>query len=260
METTDPQTIPNAGRVYDYLLGGTHFFESDRQAAEYMLSLLPSTRVWLRRLRRFLHETVAGLAGEGFDHFLDLGSGLPTQEHIHSTAPRARVVYVDNDPVVVSFAKELLGDLARARYLQADIRDLPALLESSEVKAMLGDAARVAIGFNAITCFLEPNEAGRIARTLYEWAPTGSKLFATFETKNPNATTAKMQQFLAMFDGMGSPYHFLTREQSLALMEPWAPEGGGLRPLAEILGEKEEVTDDQGEGVGLEFYGAVFAK
>lgn len=260
MDNIDITTIPNAGRVYDYVLGGHHNFEADRQAAEYMISLIPSTRKWVRMLRMFLHEAVQQLVDEGFDCFLDLASGLPTEEHIHATAPQARVIYVDNDPIVVAYGTEILGDNPRARYIEADIRNIEALLKSPVIKQMFGDERRVAIGFNAITCFLEDEEVSRIAGALYEWAAPGSKLFATFETKDPNLTTPRMDQFVAMFDQMGSPYHFLTLEKAKELMKPWTADERGFRPLAEWLGLQDQITEEDREGVGLEFYGAFMLK
>ncbi len=260
MDTTDITAIPNAGRVYDYVLGGHHNFEADRQAAEYMISLIPSTRKWVRMLRMFMHEAAQQLADEGFDRFLDLASGLPTEEHIHLTVPHARVIYVDNDPVVVSYGTEILGDNPRAKYIQADIRDIDAILNSPVIETLFGDERRVAIGFNAVTCFLTEEEVSQIAQALYDWAAPGSKLFATFETKDPNLMTPKMEQFLAMFDQMGSPYHFLTLEQSKELMKPWTADERGFRPLAEWLGLQDQITEEDREGVNLEFYGAFLVK
>lgn len=109
--------VANAARVYDYMLGGTHNYQADQLAAEFMSALVPSTRNWVRRLRRFLHRASTELAAEGFDRFLDLGSGLPTQEHIHASAPHARVVYVDKDPMVVSFATEILCGNSEVCYV-----------------------------------------------------------------------------------------------------------------------------------------------
>ncbi|MGB9871520.1 MAG: SAM-dependent methyltransferase [Anaerolineae bacterium] len=253
-------SIPNAGRVYDYVLGGTHNFEADRQAAEYMISLVPSTRKWVRMLRMFMQESVLRLSEEGFGHFLDLASGLPTVEHIHALAPHAKVIYVDNDPVVVAYGTQLLEGHPNARYLEADIRDIDALLRSPVISEMFGEERKVAIGFNAVTCFLTEEEIRRIARALYEWAAPGSKLFATFETKDPHRTTPKMEQFLAMFDQMGSPYHFLTLEQAMEWMKPWEADERGYRPLAEWLGMPDQITEADREGVGLEFYGAILVK
>jgi O-methyltransferase involved in polyketide biosynthesis len=253
-------TVPNAARVYDYVLGGHHNFEPDRQAAEYMLGLVPSTRTWVRRLRKFLHQAVVDLAEQGFDRFLDLASGLPTAEHIHASVPNARVVYVDNDPVVVEYATQILGDNPNVRYLQADIRQLGALLQSPSIRPLLGDAHRLAIGLNAVTCFLTDDQIREIAQTLHGWAPPGSKMFASFETKTPGLMTPRMQEFVEMFDRMGSPYHFLTLEKSKQLIQPWAEDPPGFRPLSEWLSLEDRVTEGDREGVGLEFYGAILVK
>jgi O-methyltransferase involved in polyketide biosynthesis len=260
MKDPEIMTVPNAARVYDYLLGGSHNFEPDRQAAEYMSGLVPSTGKWVRKLRRFLHQSVRQLAEEGFDRFLDLASGLPTKEHIHSTVPHARVVYVDNDPVVVAYGTQILGVNPNVRYLQADIRNLAVILESPVVRAMLGDARKVAIGLNAVTCFLTDDEIREIVQTLFGWAPPGSKMFASFETKALGLMTPKMQELVDMFDRMGSPYHFLTLDKSKALIKPWNEDERGFRPLSEWLSLEDQATEEDREGVGLEFYGAVLVK
>lgn len=259
---TEPHSaaVPNAARIYDFMLGGSHHFEVDRQAAGVLTQLVPSTPRWVRLLRKFLHETAARLAGEGFDRFLDLGSGLPTEDHIHSTVPRARVIYVDNDPLVVAYGTQIVGGNPNVRYLRADIRDIESILESSTVRELLGNARRVAIGFNAVTCFLTEDEITRIVRTAYDWAPKGSTLFATFETKDPNLMTPKMQEFVDLFERMGSPYRFLTLQRSQELMAPWHTDAAGFRPLADILGLPGGIPEEDREGVGLEFYGAMLVK
>ena len=253
-------SVPNAGRVYDYVLGGHHNFEADRQAAEYMISLVPSTRKWVRMLRMFLQEASRQLAEGEFERFLDFASGLPTVDHIHNTVPDARVVYTDSDPVTVNFAREIIGDNENVFYLEADIRDPEAILDSTVVQELFGDEHKVAIGFNAVTCFLTGEEIQYIMNTLYEWAAPGSKMFATFETKLPQAMTPKMQQFVDMFDQMGSPYHFLTLEECQEVVKPWQPDERGFRPLAEWLGVQDQFTEEDREGVGLEFYGVFLEK
>lgn len=260
LPTAMDTSIPNAGRVYDYVLGGHHNFEADRQAAEYMISLVPSTRKWVRMLRMFLQEAVLRLAEEGFTDFLDLGSGLPTVEHIHQLVPHARVIYVDYDPVVVAYGTQLLEGHPNARYIQADIRDIDSFLRSPVISEMFGERRKVAIGFNAMTCFFPEEELKRIARALYDWAAPGSKMFATFETKNPDLMTPQMQQFLDMFERMGSPYHFLTLQEAQEWMKPWEADEHGFRPLAEWLGLQDQITEEDREGVELEFYGAILVK
>jgi O-methyltransferase involved in polyketide biosynthesis len=252
--------VPNAGRVYDYVLGGHHNFEADRQAAEYMISLVPSTRKWVRMLRMFVQEAVRQLGQEGFDKFLDFASGLPTMDHIHNVVPNALVVYTDNDPVTVDFAREIIGENESVRYLEADIRNPDTILNSSAVRELFEDERKVVVGFNAVTCFLTHEEIQRILTTLYDWVAPGSKMFATFETKQAGAMTPKMQQFVDMFDQMGSPYHFLTLEESQRLVKPWQPDERGFRPLAEWLDLQAQFTEEDREGVGLEFYGAILTK
>lgn len=260
MKDVNIANIPNAGRVYDYMLGGHHNFEPDRRAAEFMSSLVPSTRKWVRKLRMFMHEAVVQLAKEGFDRFLDLASGLPTKEHIHSTVPTARVIYMDNDPVVTAYGNQILGDNPNVRYIEADVKNISDVLSSPLIKEMFGEERKTAIGFNAVTCFLDHEEIHSIAQTLYDWAAPGSKMFSSFETKNPSLMTPKMQQFVDMFEKMGSPYHFLSLEEAEELMKPWKADKDGYRPTAEILGLQDQITQEDREGVDLEFYGAILEK
>lgn len=253
-------SIPNAGRVYDYVLGGHHNFEVDRQAAEYMISLLPSTRKWVRMLRRFLQEAVYQLADEGFEMFLDLGSGLPTADHIHAIVPEARVIFVDADPVVVSYGTEILGDAANVRYIQADVRDIETVLSSPVIEDMFGETRKVAIGLNAMICFMTEAETKQIVEVLYDWSAPGSKMFCTFETKNPDLMTPNLEKFIAIFDQMGTYYHFSTLERSKELMLPWVADERGFQPLTDWLGVQDQFTEEDREGVEMEFYGAILVK
>jgi hypothetical protein len=252
--------IPSGSRVYDYTLGGSHNFEADRQAAQYMFSLLPSTPKWVRLLRSFMQEATTRLGEEGFDKFLDLGSGLPTADHIHAIVPEARIIYTDFDPVTVTYGQELTKNLPNVRFLQADVRDLDSILQSPVVEELFDTEGPVAIGLNGMTCFFQEEELKHIFGRLYDWAAPGSKLFCTFETKNPNLTTPKLEQFLGMFSQMGSPYYFLTPETSQALSHPWRIEEGAYQPITEWLNTPDLITAEDREGVDLEFYGAILVK
>jgi O-methyltransferase involved in polyketide biosynthesis len=250
--------VPSGSRVYDYTLGGSHNFEADRQAAEYMFSLLPSAGKWVRLLRGFLQEATACLAEEGFDQFIDLGSGLPTADHIHAIAPEARVVYTDFDPVTVVYGQELLRDVPNARFMEADVRQIEAVLNSDAVKELLDPTRPVVVGMNGMTCFLTEEELQHIFRQIYDWAAPGSKLFCTFETKNPDLTTPNLEQFVGMFAQMGSPYYFLTPEQSKELVRPWRIDQ--YQSITDWLEAPELIEEEDREGVDLEFYGAILAK
>lgn len=252
--------IPSGSRVYDYTLGGSHNFEADRQAADYMLSLLPSAGKWVRLLRSFLQEATEQLGEEGFDKFLDLGSGLPTADHIHSILPNARVIYTDFDPITVAYGQELLKDNPNARFLQADVRNLDAILHSPAITEMFGDDRKVVIGMNGMTCFFTEEELKGFFQKLYDWAAPGSKLFCTFETKNPDLTTPNLEGFVGMFAQMGSPYYFLTAEESKALLGPWQIDGDRFKTITDWLGAPDLITEEDREGVELEFYGAILVK
>lgn len=252
--------FPNAGRVYDYVLGGHHNFEADRQAAGYMISLLPSTPKWVRMLRQFLQEAAFQLAEEGFVNFLDLGSGLPTADHIHSQIPQAKVVYVDSDPVTVAYGMEILQGNPNARYLQADARDIDTILNAPILSEMFGDNRKIAIGFNAMSCFFTDEENKRIVTAVYNWAAPGSKLFGTFEVKNPALTTPQIEQFIGMFNQMGVYYQFTTLPEAIEMMKPWEADARGFKPLSKWLQLQDQFNQADYEGVDLEFYGAILEK
>ena len=119
--------LPSVARVYDYYLGGSHNFESDREFAQAALRAFPGLPSILRDGRDLLRRMVRFLCAEGIDQFLDLGSGIPTEGNVHEVAgaanPQARVVYVDHDPVAVTHSRQLLAGLERARVVAADIRE-----------------------------------------------------------------------------------------------------------------------------------------
>lgn len=252
--------VPNAARVYDYSLGGSHNFEADRQAAEYMFMLVPSTKKWVRLLRMFLTEAAERMHEQGYTNFLDLASGLPTVEHIHSAVPDAKVLYVDNDPVVVNYGMEILGTSSNVRYLEADIRNIDQVLNAPVVKELFGDDHRVAIGLNGVTVFLSDEEIQNIMRATYDWAAPGSKMWVTWETQEAGKMTPQWGQFLGMFDQMGSPMHLVPEDKARELVKPWKVSEGGFRPITDWLGLKDYITEADREQVGLEFYGVFLEK
>lgn len=134
--------VAQAARVYDYLLGGSVNFAADREAAEAMAAVLPggmeSLRSNARANRRFLGRAVRYLAGEvGIRQFLDIGTGIPNDDNVHAVAqdvaPDARVVYVDNDHMVLAHAHVLLQSSPEGStaYLYGDIRDPEWILEQA---------------------------------------------------------------------------------------------------------------------------------
>jgi S-adenosyl methyltransferase len=136
----DPQ-VAHSARVFDYLLGGVTNFEADRQAAAAAAASVGGIEVAqssVRSTRVFLGQVIRYLAGEaGIRQFLDIGTGIPNADNVHAVAlaaaPDARIVYVDNDPIVLAHAHELLGDPddGRTAYVHCDLRNPDAVLEQA---------------------------------------------------------------------------------------------------------------------------------
>ncbi|MBN1351565.1 SAM-dependent methyltransferase [candidate division KSB1 bacterium] len=110
---------PNAGRIYDYFLGGDHNFEVDRIQGEKLKQFVPMVPKITRLICWFLGEAVRRLLSEGYTQFLDFASGLPVQDHIHQIAPQGtKVIYSDIDPITVAYANEIIGENPDVVYMQ----------------------------------------------------------------------------------------------------------------------------------------------
>lgn len=142
-------TVPNAARMYDYLIGGKDHFDADRKAADQLLSVVPAVRRQARENRGFLRRAVRHLAAEGIEQFLDLGAGLPARDAVHEVArevrPRARVAYVDHDPMVVLHGNVLLTEPARSIAVRGDLRDPAAILADPAIASHLDFRRPVAV-------------------------------------------------------------------------------------------------------------------
>jgi hypothetical protein len=131
-------TVSHAARMYDYLLGGKDNYEADRDVADQLIESMPSVPRTARANRAFLRRAVEYLAGEaGIRQFLDIGTGLPTANNTHEVAQRAapesRIVYVDNDPIVLVHARALLDSTPQGAtaYIQADAQDPELILRQA---------------------------------------------------------------------------------------------------------------------------------
>ena len=126
---------PSVARMYDYFLGGSHNFPSDRDLAKQAQSVFPDAPYVVRANRAFLGRVVAALCAAGIEQFLDLGSGIPTVGNVHEVVaahrPGARTVYVDSDPVAIAHASALLRDTADVAVVHADLRDPAAVLREA---------------------------------------------------------------------------------------------------------------------------------
>lgn len=242
----DPET-PSVARMYDYFLGGKDNFAADRRAAEEVVAALPSVAGVARSNRHFLRRAVRYVADLGIDQFLDLGAGLPTQGNVHEIAqsvhPDARVVYVDNDPVVISHGRALLGRDERTAVVQADMRAPDQVLGDPTVKRLIDFDRPVCVLFVAILHFLadEEDPAG-LVREYREALSPGSHLIvshaAVEERRNIEVGTA--------YRSASAPFVARTREQVTALLDGVEVVEPGVVRLHEWRPEGDEYVTDAG--------------
>jgi len=178
---------PHPARVYDYFLGGKNHFAPDRALAEKMLQNAPHLRTSARENRAFLGRAVRYLTREaGIRQFLDIGTGLPTVDSVHEvaqeSAPGARVVYVDNDPMVLTHARALLTSTPEGRtaYIHADLKEPRKILDDPVTRDVLDFGQPVALILLAVLHFLQDEDnPAEIVATLLDALPSGSYLVAS---------------------------------------------------------------------------------
>jgi SAM-dependent methyltransferase len=186
--TTDPPvppgvdpTTPSPARLYDYYLGGTTNYASDRMVAERLRELIPELEDTAWANRAFHRRAARWLARQGIRQFIDIGSGLPTQGNTHEVvlaqAADARVVYVDHDPIVVAYAKDFLADTVAATLIQADLRDPPGVLEHPNLRALVDLGEPVGLLMTAVLHFVpDEHDPWRIVRQYADALAPGSYL------------------------------------------------------------------------------------
>jgi hypothetical protein len=230
-------------RVYDYWLGGKDNFEADRIAGEETIAAYPAIRASARANRAFLARTVRYLAAqEGIRQFLDIGTGLPTANNTHevaqSVAASSRIVYVDNDPLVLSHARALLTSSPEGvtAYLDADLRDADKILE--QAADTLDFSQPVAIMLLAILHYIpDLAEAQRIVARLISALPSGGYVTISHAASDISAEEMaemirRMNEHLAEGNHVGRPRAVVAQFfEGLELLEPgvvkvteWRPE------------------------------------
>ena len=232
--------IAHPARVYDYLLGGRDNFAADRELAEVNVRLLPQTLDSARANRKFQVRAVRFLRERGIRQFLDVGTGLPTSPNTHETAqadcPDARVVYVDNDPVVFLHAEALMADNQSTTVVREDLRDAGAVLAAA---AKVLDFSQP-VGLLFVACLHNipdtDDPAGIVGRYLTAMAP-GSYLVISHVTGE--FAPEKMQQVTEESAKRGSTFIGRSKEEitslfngkelvdpGVVLLSYWRPEGG----------------------------------
>ncbi|MER6206471.1 SAM-dependent methyltransferase [Streptomyces sp. NPDC001642] len=243
-------TVPQSARIWNYWLGGKDNYEVDRAAGDAFREIFPGIETGARAARYFLARAVRHLAGEeGVRQFLDIGTGLPSVDNTHEiaqrVAPECRIVYVDNDPLVLAHARALLTSAPEGvtHYVDADLRDPDTIVR--EAAGTLDLDQPVALMLMGILGHIEDyDEAREIVRRLVAALPAGSYLVQYDSTDTSKAYVDAIRQYN---EGGSIPYILRTPEQiagffeNLELLPPGVTSCSRWRPDESAWGLPAEV-------------------
>jgi hypothetical protein len=244
--TTFRPDIPSPARIYDYLLGGKDNYPADRQAGDEIIARLPNSRQAVRWNRAFLQRAVRFLVNEaGIRQLIDIGTGLPSAGNVHQVAQHGRagvrVVYVDNDPVVLAHGRAMLHGVADTLILEHDLRAPGEILADPELRRLIDFGEPVGILLLAVLHFIsdEDDTAGIIAELLAPF-PAGSYLALSHVTQDGTPAVDDVVDVYAEATAQGYPRRrdqVLAMVRGLDLVEPgmvwipqWRPEPGAEMP------------------------------
>ena len=195
---------PNIARIYDALRDGKDNFAPDREAADAIQEMAADGQRAAHDNRAFLRRAVRFLASEaGISQFIDVGSGMPTGQNIHEiareTSPRARVAYLDNDPVVTGHARAVLEDHMTAIALPGDLRSPQEILTDPALRRFIDLRQPVAVPLLAVLHFIEDPLAREAVRTIMRQAPPGSCLVISHASAD-QATPGEVKTISQIYD------------------------------------------------------------
>ncbi|MEZ0094813.1 SAM-dependent methyltransferase [Streptacidiphilus sp. EB129] len=213
---------PNIARIYDFLLGGKDNYASDREVGGRIAQALPEVHLGVQQQRAVLRRVVEYLTREaGLRQLVDIGSGLPTAENVHQVAqridPATRVVYVDNDPVVLTHARALLADNKQTVVVDGDLIKPSALITDQALRAHIDFDQPVGLLLCGILHYvLDEEDPAGVVRTLVDALPSGSYVFIhhLISAGDPDAAQAEA----ALRQGVGRG-QFRTRDQVAAFLD-----------------------------------------
>lgn len=238
--------IPSPARIYDYLIGGKDNYPADRQAGDEIATHLPNVRQAFAWNRAFLRRAVHFFVAEaGINQIIDIGTGLPAGGNVHEVAvaanPAARIVYVDNDPVVLAHGRDMLHGMPNAVILEHDLRAPAQILGDPELRRLIDFAEPVAILLVAVLHFIaDADDPAGIVAELLEPFPSGSYVALSHAT--PDGTPA-INDAAKVYDEATVQAHVREHDEvlelvrGLELVEPgmvwtpqWHPEPGAEIP------------------------------
>jgi hypothetical protein len=230
--------VPHSARIYDYWLGGKDNFAVDRAVGDAMVKAIPEMRSMAAENRKFVHRAVRHLvAKEGIQQFLDIGTGIPTRPNLHEVAqgivPEARVVYVDNDPIVLVHARALMISTqeGRSEYVSADIRDTRSILDEPVLRETLDFGEPIGLTMIAILMLLaDADDPWAAVAALRDAMPPGSCLAITHPTADFDP--ASVDAAVAAATGAGMTLVARSREAVQRFFGDWEMVEPGLVPVS----------------------------
>jgi hypothetical protein len=244
-------TVAHPARVYDYWLGGKDNFAADREAAERVLAVSPGLRFRVRANRAFLARAVRYLAGEaGIRQFLDIGTGIPSANNTHevaqAVAPDARIVYADNDPIVLLHARALLtsGPHGLTQYVQGDVRDpAPILRAAAQTLDLAQPTALMLVGI--LHLVQDSEDPYQIVTGLLDALAPGSYLVISHPASDIHPGQAEAQK--RYNERVSTPQTLRTRDEvarfftgldlvppGLVYVHTWRPDPADLAPVGAV--------------------------
>ena len=255
--------VPHGARIWNYWLGGKDNYAADREIGDAVCATFPVMPDYAKKSRQFLVRAVRFLASEaGVTQFIDVGTGLPTMQNTHEiaqgVAPTARVVYVDNDPIVLCHARALLANSTPdgvVSYIDADYTEPGRIIERA--RAVLDFDQPVAVMFMGVFGYLDdPTAADAVITELMAAVPTGSYLALWDGTDTSEEIRAAAQ---AQAD-LGSPYALRTIEEIQAWFDGFDLVAPGLVPLTRWRPDTAYVNELGDEPGDIDAYGGVAHK
>jgi hypothetical protein len=253
---------PNAARMYDYFLGGSHNFPIDRQAAETALAGFPGLAAGMRANRAFLRRAVRFLVSAGVDQFLDLGSGIPTVGNVHDIAqqinPDARVVYVDIEPIAVAHSYAMLAENDRAFVVQADLRRPAEVLATPEVRGLFDLQRPIGVLLVGVVHFIPDADDPQGIVGQYRDAITPGSYVAVTNAAIDESRVAENEAAKKVYASTPTPLTFRSREAVAGMLDGLTPVEPGVVELLQWRPDSgDELTVDPSfspfayAGVGL---------
>jgi hypothetical protein len=246
---------PHLGRIYDFMLGGHHNYEVDRQAAAQILKVAPTYPKWARANRWFLQFVASEWQQAGRKQVLDLASGLPTKGHFNDMMPAARILFTDNDPLSVAYGGDLLAGNPDMGYRLADLGQPNTLI--AEAEAFFGADRVLAISCIGVAYLVPDAVLSTLLQALHAWSAPGSVLSLTFGTYVEGGDRAQMEAALEAFRRHANASMYMrTSEELIELASPWRPTA--IRSLPDWLGVPDMFSREELESQGGSMAGAFF--